>query len=41
MLSEGVVNVKPFVSEVYEFEDIQSALESAIKGDKFRVVLKM
>lgn len=41
MLSEGVVSVKPFVSEVYEFKDIKAALDSAIKGDKFRVVLKM
>lgn len=40
LLSEGVVDVKPFVSEVYDLSDYQKAFESAIKGDKFRVVLK-
>lgn len=41
MISEGVVDMKPFVSEVYDFKDVEKALESAVKGDKFRVVLKM
>ncbi len=40
LISQGVVDVKPFVSEVYNVEDYQKAFESAIKGDKFRVVLK-
>lgn len=40
LLSEGVVDVKPFVSEVYDLSDYQKAFESAIKGDKFRVVIK-
>lgn len=41
MLSEGIISVKPFVSEVYPFEDIKAALDSAVQGNKFRVVLKM
>ena len=40
LLSQKIVDVKPFVSEVYELEDYQKAFESAIKGDKFRVVIK-
>lgn len=40
MLSYGVVNMKPFISEIYPIEQVQEAFESACKGDKFRVVLK-
>lgn len=40
MVSEGVIDLKPFVSEVYQAEDVKDAFESAIKGDKFRVVVK-
>lgn len=40
LISQGIVDLKPFVSEVYELEDYRKAFESAIKGDKFRVVIK-
>ena len=40
MVSQGVIDVKPFVSEVYKAEQITEAFESAIKGDKFRVVVQ-
>lgn len=40
LLSQKVVDVKPFISEVYELEDYQKAFESAVKGDKFRVIIK-
>lgn len=40
MVSSGVIDVKPFVSAVYDCEDIKDAFESAIQGDKFRVVVK-
>ena len=40
LLSQGIIDVKPFVSEVYELEEYKQAFESAIKGDKFRVVIK-
>lgn len=40
LLSNKIIDVKPFVSEVYNFEDYEKAFESAIKGDKFRVVIK-
>lgn len=40
LLSQGIINVKPFISEVYELKDYQKAFESAIQGDKFRVVIK-
>lgn len=40
MLSYGIIDVKPFISEVYPVHDIKAAFESACKGDKFRVVVK-
>lgn len=40
MVSEGVIDLKPFVSEIYNADDVKEAFESAIKGDKFRVVVK-
>lgn len=40
MISEGVLDMKPFVSEIYPKEEIKDAFESAIKGDKFRVVVR-
>ncbi|MBE6083429.1 MAG: alcohol dehydrogenase [Tissierellaceae bacterium] len=40
MISEGVINVKPFISEVYPFNQVTDAFESAIKGDKYRVVVR-
>ncbi|MEW6696304.1 MAG: zinc-dependent alcohol dehydrogenase [Bacillota bacterium] len=41
MISDGTVDMKPFVSEVYNFSEITEALESAAKADKFRVVVKL
>ncbi len=40
MVSNGVIDVKPFVSAVYDAEDITEAFESAIQGDKYRVVVR-
>lgn len=40
MVSGGVIQLKPFISEVYDKEEITEAFESASKGDKFRVVVK-
>ncbi|MCC8060322.1 MAG: alcohol dehydrogenase catalytic domain-containing protein [Clostridiales bacterium] len=40
LISLGIVDVQPFVSEVYELKDYKQAFESAAKGDKFRVVIK-
>lgn len=39
LLSLRVIDVKPFVSEVYKVDQAKEAFESAIKGDKFRVVV--
>ncbi|MDQ0203240.1 zinc-dependent alcohol dehydrogenase [Pectinatus haikarae] len=39
MISEGVIDLKPFISEVYPSEKIQAAFESVAKADKFRVVV--
>lgn len=40
LVSGGVIDVKPFISEIYEAEDVARAFESAVKGDKFRVVVR-
>lgn len=39
MVSGGVIDLKPFISGVYPAENIKDALESAIKGDKFRNII--
>lgn len=39
MVSEGVIDMKPFISEVYSFGNIKEAFESAVKADKFRVIV--
>ena len=39
MISQGTVDMKPFISEVYPVEKVKEAFESACKGDKFRVVV--
>ena len=40
LLSQGIIDAKPFISEVYPIDKVHDAFESAIKGDKFRVVVK-
>ncbi len=40
MASAGVIDLKPFVSGVFDKENIVEAFESAIKGDKFRCIVK-
>jgi len=40
LIAGGIVDVKPFISEVYPFEKVKDAFESACKGDKFRVIVK-
>ncbi|WP_245249181.1 zinc-dependent alcohol dehydrogenase [Vagococcus allomyrinae] len=39
MISEGIVDMTPFISQTYGLEAIQTGLESAIIGDKYRVVI--
>lgn len=39
MISNQVIDVKPFISEVYPVEQIKDALLSACKGDKFRNIV--
>lgn len=40
MVSEGVIDMKPFISEVYPADAVKDAFASAAKADKFRVVVK-
>ncbi|WP_196605021.1 zinc-dependent alcohol dehydrogenase [Pectinatus haikarae] len=39
LLSYKIIDVRPFISEVYPVERVQEAFESACRGDKFRVVI--
>jgi Zn-dependent alcohol dehydrogenase len=32
--------MRPFISEIIPFEEVVAGFESAIKGDKYRVVIK-
>lgn len=41
LLSEGIINVKPLIDEVYPFEDVAKAIDIASNQDNYRVVLKM
>ncbi|WP_368756412.1 zinc-binding dehydrogenase [Enterococcus avium] len=40
MISERVIDMRPFISEIIPFEEVVAGFESAIKGDKYRVVIK-
>jgi len=39
LISNGVIDVEPFINEVYPFDQAKAAFESAIKADKYRVVI--
>lgn len=39
MLSEGIVPVGEFISEVYKLDDVKAAFESSVKADKYRVLV--
>lgn len=39
LIEQGTVSMEPFISEVYPLDQAVEAFESAIKADKFRVVL--
>lgn len=40
LVENGLIDLKPFITKEYAFEDIQEALDEAIKGESFRVVVK-
>ena len=40
MISERVIDMRPFISEIVPFADVVAGFESAIKGDKYRVVVR-
>ncbi|MBO1306103.1 alcohol dehydrogenase catalytic domain-containing protein [Enterococcus sp. 669A] len=40
MISERTIDMRPFISEVVTFDDVEKGFKSAIKGDKYRVVVK-
>jgi L-iditol 2-dehydrogenase len=40
LVSEGVIDMKPFISENYPALKVKDAFESAAKADKFRVVVQ-
>lgn len=40
MISERVIDMRPFISEIVSFEEIVKGFESAIKGDNYRVIVR-
>ncbi len=41
LIDSKIIDLKQYVDEVYSLDDIEKGLESAIKGDKYRVVINM
>jgi threonine dehydrogenase-like Zn-dependent dehydrogenase len=41
MISSGLVDMKPFVSRVFPFAQLNEALEASLHRDIFRVVVTM
>lgn len=41
MISDGVIDVKPFISKVYPFDQLDDALKLAAGGQQYRVVVRM
>ena len=39
LISQGVVNVKPFVTKIYPLSQIQEAFEEAVNTEAFRIVI--
>ncbi len=39
MISEGIVDLKPFVSEVFHQSEVKAAFDKAIEGNSFRIVV--
>lgn len=39
LISEGIVDVKPFISNVFPIEDVEQALQSSCQGNTFRNIL--
>ncbi len=39
MISEGIIDVKPFISGVYPVEEVSSALASSCQGNTFRNII--
>ncbi|MBO0451981.1 zinc-dependent alcohol dehydrogenase [Candidatus Enterococcus murrayae] len=40
MISERIIDMRPFISEIVSFDDVKAGFESAIEGDKYRVVVR-
>lgn len=40
MISERIIDMRPFISEIVPFEEVVAGFESAIEGDKYRVVVR-
>lgn len=41
LISQGIIDVSPFISQIYSFDDIHLAMEKAISGENYRVVVNM
>ena len=41
LISNGIIDVKPFISRVFPFDELDDALKLAAGGEQYRVVVKM
>jgi threonine dehydrogenase-like Zn-dependent dehydrogenase len=41
MISEGIVDVEPFISKTVPFANLEEAMQAAIRPDTYRVVVTM
>lgn len=41
MLSEGLIDVSPFISEQYPLEEIDKAFRRAVSPETYRVIVRM
>lgn len=40
LVEYGIIDLKPFVTQEFHFDDIVEAMEEAIKGDNYRIIIK-
>lgn len=41
LISDGIISVKPFISKVFPFAELDKALKTAASGEQYRVIVKM
>lgn len=41
MVSEKIIDLRPFISTIYPFSELEQAIEAAMRPDTYRVIVKM